>query len=64
MAPWMPWPPPKSANNAAAQGALVPMLSLGIPGSASTAVLLAALILQGIQPGPNLMTHSPRWSGG
>lgn len=46
----------ESANNAAAQGALVPMLSLGIPGSASTAVLLAALILQGIQPGPNLMT--------
>ncbi|MEA2987228.1 MAG: putative tricarboxylic transport rane protein [Alphaproteobacteria bacterium] len=47
----------ESANNAAAQGALVPMLSLGIPGSASTAVLLAALILQGIQPGPNLMTQ-------
>ena len=47
----------ESANNSAAHGALVPMLSLGIPGSASTAVLLAALILQGIQPGPNLMTQ-------
>ncbi|MGH2841895.1 MAG: DNA polymerase III subunit gamma/tau, partial [Solirubrobacteraceae bacterium] len=43
----------ESANNSAAHGALVPMLSLGIPGSASTAVLLAALILQGIRPGPN-----------
>ncbi len=47
----------ESANNSAAHGALVPMLSLGIPGSASTAVLLAALILQGIQPGPYLMTQ-------
>jgi putative tricarboxylic transport membrane protein len=47
----------ESANNSAAHGALVPMLSLGIPGSASTAVLLAALILQGIRPGPNLMTE-------
>ena len=47
----------ESANNSAAHGALVPMLSLGSPGSASTAVLLAALILQGIQPGPYLMTQ-------
>src|SRR4029079_19720276 len=47
----------ESANNSAAHGALMPMLSLGIPGSASTAVLLAALILQGIRPGPNLMTE-------
>jgi putative tricarboxylic transport membrane protein len=47
----------ESANNAASQGALVPMLSLGIPGSASTAVLLAALILLGIRPGPMLMTQ-------
>jgi putative tricarboxylic transport membrane protein len=47
----------ESANNSAAHGALVPMLALGIPGSASTAVLLAALVLQGIRPGPMLMTQ-------
>lgn len=47
----------ESANNASAHGALIPMLSLGIPGSASTAVLLAALILHGIRPGPMLMTQ-------
>jgi putative tricarboxylic transport membrane protein len=47
----------ESANNAAAHGALIPMLSLGIPGSASSAVLLAALILHGIRPGPMLMTQ-------
>jgi putative tricarboxylic transport membrane protein len=47
----------ESANNSAAHGAMIPMLSLGIPGSASTAVLLAALVLHGIRPGPNLMTQ-------
>jgi putative tricarboxylic transport membrane protein len=47
----------EAANNSAAHGALIPMLSLGIPGSASTAVLLAALILHGIRPGPMLMTQ-------
>jgi putative tricarboxylic transport membrane protein len=47
----------ESANNSAAHGALIPMLSLGIPGSASTAVLLAALVLHGVRPGPNLMTQ-------
>lgn len=45
----------ESANNASSQGATIPMLALGIPGSASTAVLLAALILHGIRPGPMLM---------
>src|SRR5918993_1884520 len=50
----------ESANNSAVTGALVPMLALGIPGSASTAVLLAALILQGIRPGPMLMTEQPQ----
>lgn len=49
----------ESANNSAAQAALIPMLALGIPGSASTAVLLAALVLQGIRPGPMLMTEQP-----
>lgn len=47
----------ESANNAASHGASIPMLSLGIPGSASTAILLAALILHGIRPGPQLMTQ-------
>jgi putative tricarboxylic transport membrane protein len=45
----------EAANNAASHGATIPMLSLGIPGSASTAVLLAALILHGVRPGPQLM---------
>jgi putative tricarboxylic transport membrane protein len=49
----------ESANNSAVHGALIPMLALGIPGSASTAVLLAGLILQGIRPGPTLMTDQP-----
>lgn len=43
---------PESANNAAAMGAMVPLLSLGIPGSATTAILLGAFVLHGIQPGP------------
>jgi putative tricarboxylic transport membrane protein len=50
----------ESANNSAAHGACIPMLALGIPGSASTAVLLAALILQGMRPGPMLMTEQPQ----
>ena len=49
----------ESANNAASHSALAPMLALGIPGSSSTAVLLAALILLGIRPGPGLMTEQP-----
>jgi putative tricarboxylic transport membrane protein len=49
----------ESANNSAAHSALAPMLALGIPGSSSTAVLLAALILLGIRPGPGLMTEQP-----
>ncbi|PAE26219.1 tripartite tricarboxylate transporter permease [Bacillus sp. 7894-2] len=47
---------PESANNAAAMGAMVPLLSLGIPGSATTAILLGAFILHGIQPGPLMFT--------
>ncbi|ADC50551.1 tripartate TCA cycle transporter TctA [Alkalihalophilus pseudofirmus OF4] len=48
---------PESANNAAAMGAMVPLLSLGIPGSATTAVILGAFILHGLQPGPMLFTN-------
>jgi len=47
----------ESANNASAHGAYVPMLALGIPGGPGTAVLLGALILAGIRPGPALMTE-------
>jgi putative tricarboxylic transport membrane protein len=47
----------EAANSAAAQGALIPMLALGIPGSQSTAVLLAALLILGIRPGPLLMSQ-------
>lgn len=46
---------PESANNACVAGALVPLLSLGIPGSGTIAVVSSALIMQGIQPGPNLL---------
>lgn len=50
---------PESANNAAVAGALVPMLTLGIPGSASTALMLAALVVAGVQPGPLLFSEHP-----
>lgn len=50
---------PESANNAATTGAFVPLLSLGIPGSGTTAVLLGALMVMGIQPGPMLVTEKP-----
>jgi putative tricarboxylic transport membrane protein len=50
---------PESANNAAAQTAFVPTLSLGIPGDAVMALMLGALIMHGIQPGPRLMTDQP-----
>lgn len=49
----------ETANNSATGGALVPLLTLGIPGSGTTAVLLGALMMYGIQPGPQLMTEQP-----
>jgi putative tricarboxylic transport membrane protein len=45
---------PESANNASVGGALIPMLTLGIPGDAMTAVLMGGLIIQGLRPGPLL----------
>lgn len=45
---------PESANNGSTGGAMIPLLTLGIPGDAVTAVLLGALMVQGIQPGPDL----------
>lgn len=55
---------PESANNAAATGSFVPLLTLGIPGSGTTAIMLGALISYGIQPGPRLYIDEPQvfWS--
>jgi putative tricarboxylic transport membrane protein len=50
---------PEAANNASAGGALVPLLGLGIPGSGTTAVMLAAFQIYGLQPGPLLFTNRP-----
>jgi putative tricarboxylic transport membrane protein len=47
---------PETANNAVCGGALVPMLSLGIPGDGTTAILLGVFMIYGIVPGPNLLT--------
>lgn len=55
---------PETANNAACTGSFVPMLTLGIPGSGTTAVLLGALVALNVTPGPQLMTDNPAvfWS--
>jgi putative tricarboxylic transport membrane protein len=55
---------PESANNAASTGSFVPLLTLGIPGSGTTAIMLGALIAYGIQPGPRLFVDNPEvfWS--
>ena len=55
---------PETANNASTGGAFIPMLSLGIPGSGTTAVLLGALLMFGLQPGPSLFREARRWFGG
>jgi putative tricarboxylic transport membrane protein len=55
---------PEAANNAASSGAMVPLLTLGIPGSAATAVLLAAFVLWGLTPGPLLMAVKPAFAWG
>ncbi|HEY3244015.1 MAG TPA: tripartite tricarboxylate transporter permease [Phycisphaerae bacterium] len=51
---------PEAANNAAAAGTLVPLLALGLPTSATAAILLAAFQQYGLQPGPLLFQHEPR----
>ena len=55
---------PETANNAACTGSFVPLLTLGIPGSGTTAILLGALIALNVAPGPQLMTDRPEifWS--
>ncbi len=49
----------ETGNSAAAPGALIPVLTLGIPGSAPAAVLLAAMVLHGVRPGPMIMVEFP-----
>ncbi|SDJ27311.1 tripartite tricarboxylate transporter permease [Salimicrobium halophilum] len=50
---------PESANNAASVGAMIPLLTMGIPGSGTTAVMLGALIMLGLRPGPLLFQQQP-----
>jgi len=50
---------PEAANNAAAQGAFIPMITLGIPSNVVMALLLGALMIHGLTPGPLLMTQHP-----
>jgi putative tricarboxylic transport membrane protein len=55
---------PETASGAACTGAFVPLLTLGVPGSGTTAVILAALLSYGVQPGPRLVIDHPEvfWS--
>jgi putative tricarboxylic transport membrane protein len=55
---------PESANNSAAMGAFVPTLTLGVPGSGATAVLLGGLMLWGLTPGPLLFENNPEFVWG
>jgi len=54
---------PEAANNACVSGALVPMMTLGVPGDTMTAVLMGALLLHGLRPGPLLFTQNPEFVG-
>ena len=55
---------PEAANNAASVGALIPMMTLGIPGSGTTAIMLGALMMLGLQPGPLLFQRTPEIAWG
>jgi putative tricarboxylic transport membrane protein len=55
---------PECANNAASTGSLLPMLTLGIPGSPTTAILLGGMIIWGLQPGPLLFINEPEFVWG
>ncbi|WP_134680453.1 tripartite tricarboxylate transporter permease [Paracoccus ravus] len=50
---------PEASNNATVGGALVPLLALGVPGSPTTAIMMGALIMHGLHPGPQLFTEAP-----
>ncbi len=51
---------PETANNAAVGGAFIPMITLGIPGDAVTAIIIGALFVHGLNPGPMLMIEQPQ----
>src|SRR5207244_2914970 len=51
---------PEAANNAGAQTSFIPLLTLGIPGNAIMALMVGAMMIQGIQPGPQVMTTQPQ----
>jgi len=51
---------PEAANNAGAQTSFIPLLTLGIPGNAIMALMIGAMMIQGIQPGPQVMTAQPQ----
>ena len=51
---------PEAANNAGAQVSFIPMLTLGIPGNAVMALMIGALTIHGIEPGPQVMTDEPK----
>jgi putative tricarboxylic transport membrane protein len=51
---------PESANNAASQSSFIPLLTLGIPGNATIAMIFVALMIHGIQPGPMLLVEHPK----
>jgi putative tricarboxylic transport membrane protein len=55
---------PEAANNAASAGSMVPLLTLGIPGSSATAVLLGGFLIWGLTPGPLLMEQNPEFAWG
>ncbi|NLD96429.1 MAG: tripartite tricarboxylate transporter permease, partial [Synergistaceae bacterium] len=55
---------PEAANNSCAAGAMVPLLTLGIPGSGTTAVMLGALMMLGVKPGPILFSQYPEIAWG
>ena len=55
---------PEAANNSASTGAMLPMLTLGIPGSPTTAILLGGMVIWGLQPGPLLFTNQTEFVWG
>ncbi len=55
---------PEAANNAASTGSMLPMLTLGIPGSPTTAILLGGMVLWGLEPGPRLFSDEPSFVWG
>lgn len=55
---------PEAANNSASTGAMLPMLTLGIPGSPTTAILLGGMVIWGLTPGPRMFTDQPEFVWG